>query len=136
MSLKKWLDEGKLQRHQTAPEEIKGLLSLAERDIQNAGIEELDADWRLPSLTTPSFNSRPSPSTLPDIKPIRSAAAIIGSQSRPWWIQWAKAKRLGCDILTIAEASETQPPITPVYERGIFRKRRSEQRAFGSMPES
>lgn len=46
MSLKKWLEEGKLQPHQTSQAEIAGLLELVERDIKNAEVEELSPDWR------------------------------------------------------------------------------------------
>ena len=45
MSLKQWLDNGWLRRHQTSAKEISDLLAITERDLKDAkgGISD---DWR------------------------------------------------------------------------------------------
>lgn len=46
MSLQKWLNEGRLQRHTTSKEEIDNLFRLVERDLKDAKIKQLSTDRR------------------------------------------------------------------------------------------
>ena len=46
MSLKDWSDNGWLKPHRTDRQEIANLLSSVERDIADAEVSELSADWR------------------------------------------------------------------------------------------
>lgn len=46
MSLQKWLNEGRLQRHTTNKQEIENLLKLVERDLKDAKIKQLSTDRR------------------------------------------------------------------------------------------
>ncbi|MBR4372046.1 MAG: hypothetical protein IKS92_13435 [Victivallales bacterium] len=46
MSLKDWSDNGWLKPHRTDRQEIANLLSIVERDIADAEVSELSADWR------------------------------------------------------------------------------------------
>ena len=47
MSLERWLQEKYLEQHQTSPEEIANLFRIADRDIAQAGLQGLSADWKL-----------------------------------------------------------------------------------------
>ena len=47
MSLQNWLAQGWIREHRTSPEEIASLLAVADRDLANAQIETLAAEWRL-----------------------------------------------------------------------------------------
>ena len=47
MSLNDWLKAGWLTEHKTSPEEIGELLGLVERDLADAGLDALSADWKL-----------------------------------------------------------------------------------------
>ena len=46
MSLKDWLDNGWLKPHQTDLQEIANLLAIVERDLTDASINALSADWQ------------------------------------------------------------------------------------------
>lgn len=46
MSLELWEKNGWLRKHQTSLQEIKGLLSLVERDIEDASREVISNDWQ------------------------------------------------------------------------------------------
>ncbi len=46
MSLKGWLDNGWLMPHQTDKQEISNLLEIVERDLVDACIDGLSADWQ------------------------------------------------------------------------------------------
>ena len=46
MTLKTWLAEGRLQSHQTTPQQILDLLALADRNMANATVSELSPDWQ------------------------------------------------------------------------------------------
>ena len=46
MSLELWEKNGWLRKHQTSAQEIKSVLSLAERDIEEASREVMSIDWR------------------------------------------------------------------------------------------
>jgi len=45
MSLKQWVANGWLREEPTSPHEIKNLLAIAERDLQDAA-GDISADWR------------------------------------------------------------------------------------------
>ncbi len=47
MSLQNWVAQGLIQKHKTSPEEIRSLLAVADRDLANARITQLSAEWRL-----------------------------------------------------------------------------------------
>jgi hypothetical protein len=47
MSLKNWLENRWLVEHQPSPEETADLLAVVERDLQDAAVDRLSADWRL-----------------------------------------------------------------------------------------
>lgn len=47
MSLQNWVAQGWIQEHKTSPEEIATLLAVANRDLANAQVETLAAEWRL-----------------------------------------------------------------------------------------
>lgn len=47
MSLRDWVQNGWLVEHKSSPEEIRGLLSVADRDLRECQIRGLSADWRL-----------------------------------------------------------------------------------------
>jgi len=47
MSLTDWLAQGLLKRHSSSREEIRELLALADRDLQQCQVEDLTPDWRL-----------------------------------------------------------------------------------------
>ena len=47
MSLRDWLRNSWLVEHETSPEEIAGLLAIAERDLANAELAGLSEDWKL-----------------------------------------------------------------------------------------
>ena len=44
MSLKKWLNEGRLQNHQTNLQEIKNLFELVDRHLKDAQLKQLSTD--------------------------------------------------------------------------------------------
>ena len=46
MSLELWERNGWLRKHQTSLQEIKGILSLVERDIEDASREVISIDWQ------------------------------------------------------------------------------------------
>ena len=46
MSLPTWLAAGWLQRHQTSPEEIRGLWLIVERDLKDASDGGISHDWQ------------------------------------------------------------------------------------------
>lgn len=45
-NLQNWLNEGRLQQHQTSIKEIADLFKVAERDLADAAIKEISADRR------------------------------------------------------------------------------------------
>ena len=47
MSLRDWLENGWLTEHQTSPQEIADLLSVADRDLDDCQTAGLSPDWRL-----------------------------------------------------------------------------------------
>jgi hypothetical protein len=47
VSLQSWVAQGWIQEHKTSPEEIASLLAVADRDLANAQIQTLAAEWRL-----------------------------------------------------------------------------------------
>jgi hypothetical protein len=46
MNLQNWLNEGRLQRHNTSTKEIADLLKVVDRDLADAAIKEISADRR------------------------------------------------------------------------------------------
>lgn len=44
MSLKKWINEGRLQQHETNKSEVQNLLKLVERDLKDSNIKQLSTD--------------------------------------------------------------------------------------------
>jgi hypothetical protein len=46
MSLQQWANNGWLKAHQTSPKEIQDLLKIVERDLADAVVEDISADWR------------------------------------------------------------------------------------------
>ena len=47
MSLSDWLANRWLEPHEASPEEVRDLLALVDRDLGDAAIDRLSADWRL-----------------------------------------------------------------------------------------
>ena len=47
MSLKKWLDNGWLRKHNTDKQEIANLLQIVDRDLKDAKEKNISPDWRL-----------------------------------------------------------------------------------------
>ena len=47
VSLRDWLRNNWLAEHETSPEDIASLLEIVERDLTNAAISGLSADWKL-----------------------------------------------------------------------------------------
>lgn len=47
MTLRNWLDQRWLTKHTPSREEIAGLLEVINRDLEDAAIDRLSADWRL-----------------------------------------------------------------------------------------
>lgn len=47
MSLKDWLNNGWLTEHKTSRQEIRNLLELADRDLNDCQSEGLSSDWRM-----------------------------------------------------------------------------------------
>lgn len=47
MSLDDWLANHWLEPHETSPGEVRDLLALVDRDLGDAAIDRLSADWRL-----------------------------------------------------------------------------------------
>jgi hypothetical protein len=47
VSLQNWLAQGWVQEHKTSPQEISALLAVADRDLANAQVPNLSAEWRL-----------------------------------------------------------------------------------------
>lgn len=47
MSLQNWVAQGWIKEHKTSPQEIASFLAVADRDLANAQIETLAAEWRL-----------------------------------------------------------------------------------------
>jgi len=47
MSLDDWLANRWLEPHETSPEEVRNLLAVVDRDLGDAAIGQLSADWRL-----------------------------------------------------------------------------------------
>ena len=47
MGLQNWLENRWLVEHQPSPEETADLLAVVDRDLQDAAIDRLSADWRL-----------------------------------------------------------------------------------------
>ena len=45
MTLKQWETNGWIRPHQSSPQEISGLLSIVERDLQDAQ-GQISADWQ------------------------------------------------------------------------------------------
>jgi len=46
MSLQQWANNGWLKVHQTSPKEIQDLLKIVERDLADAVVGDISADWR------------------------------------------------------------------------------------------
>lgn len=46
MSLKDWLNNGWLKKHQTSKDEIKNLFAIVERDLKDCKDEHVSEDWR------------------------------------------------------------------------------------------
>ena len=46
MSLKQWKANGWLKPHQTDEQELRNLLEIADRDLQDATTKELSNDWK------------------------------------------------------------------------------------------
>ena len=46
-NLKEWLNNGWLIEHSSSPQEISGLLGIADRDLNDCQTPKLSADWRL-----------------------------------------------------------------------------------------
>jgi len=46
MTLRKWVEYGWLRPHESSREEIRNLLAVVDRDLENARIEKLSPDWR------------------------------------------------------------------------------------------
>jgi len=46
MSLSEWLKNGWVKAHRTSPQEIAGLLAIADRDLKDAKAKGLSDDWR------------------------------------------------------------------------------------------
>jgi hypothetical protein len=46
VSLKQWADNGWLRAHRSSPQEISDLLSIVDRDLDDAARTEISADWR------------------------------------------------------------------------------------------
>ncbi len=46
MTLKQWADNGWLKAHQTSGEEIRNLLAIVERDLNDATKGDISSDWR------------------------------------------------------------------------------------------
>jgi hypothetical protein len=46
MSLRQWVNNGWLKAHQISPKEIQDLLKIVERDLADAVVGDLSADWR------------------------------------------------------------------------------------------
>lgn len=46
MSLQQWANNGWLKAHQTSPKEIQDLLKIVERDLADAVVGDISADWR------------------------------------------------------------------------------------------
>lgn len=47
MSLKAWCDNRWLTEHESSPQEVANLLTVIDRDLEDAKIDRLSADWRL-----------------------------------------------------------------------------------------
>ena len=46
MTLKQWPDNGWLKSHKTSREEIKNLLAIVDRDLEDGQESSISADWR------------------------------------------------------------------------------------------
>jgi hypothetical protein len=46
MTLKQWQDNGWLRPHRTGTQEISNLLTIVDRDLEDASSSEISADWR------------------------------------------------------------------------------------------
>lgn len=46
MTLKQWLENSWLRRHQTRPREISDLLQIVDRDLEDAKKGHISSDWR------------------------------------------------------------------------------------------
>ena len=46
MTLKGWLEFGWLRPHRSSREEVRDLLAIVDRDLENARVEDLSPDWR------------------------------------------------------------------------------------------
>jgi uncharacterized protein (UPF0332 family) len=46
MTLQKWVEFGWLRQHQSSRKEVEGLLSIVDRDLESARVEQLSPDWR------------------------------------------------------------------------------------------
>jgi hypothetical protein len=57
-NLQNWLNEGRLQQHQTSIKEIADLFKVAERDLADAAIKEISADGVSPRPTTQPYSWR------------------------------------------------------------------------------
>ena len=56
MSLKQWADNGWLRPHQASRQEVADLLSIVDRDLDDAAKTAISADWR--GRTSPSRGPR------------------------------------------------------------------------------
>lgn len=54
--LNRLLDEGKLRRHRTSPQEIADLFNLAQRDIADASVKDVSADRRFATAYEAALN--------------------------------------------------------------------------------
>jgi len=46
MSLKQWLDNGWLKKHETGKQEIANLFQIVDRDLKDAQAKNISQDWR------------------------------------------------------------------------------------------
>jgi len=46
MGLQQWASNGWVKAYQTSPKEIQGLLKIVKRNLADAAVGDLSADWR------------------------------------------------------------------------------------------
>jgi hypothetical protein len=76
MDFKRWLAEERLRTHTTSKKEIRGLLEIVQRDLNDASVPDLSTDRRFLIATKGQLHLRQSPCTAQAMK--HTGKGIIG----------------------------------------------------------
>ncbi len=92
MGLHDWLKNSWLVEHRTSPEEIAGLLAVVERDLANAKLEGLSADWQFNIAYNGALQAATAALAAAGFRAVREQHHYRTIQSLALTIGWSAAK--------------------------------------------